>query len=624
MVELETLRHSCSHVMAAAISDLHPSARFGVGPAVEGGFYYDVLFDEPIGPGDLEAIEARMRKIRKKKQRFVRHEWDFEQARTFFESRGQAFKVELIDLLRARGSTAVVKEVGDANLLETGDAAAGLSVYQLDQFYDLCRGPHVEHSGQVGVFKLHRLAGAYWRGDERNPQLQRIYGLCFPTQKQLEAELERLEQIKLRDHRRIGKEMDIFHLSPEVGSGLPLWLPNGAAIRDELEALARDKERRAGYRRVSTPHITHEALYFQSGHLPYYAEDMYAPIEIDEKRYYLRPMNCPHHHHIYLSRPRSYKDLPYRIAEYGQVYRYEKSGGLSGTMRSRGFCQNDAHIYCTHAQAKEEFKAVMRMHAEYYDLFKIEDFYMRLSLPDYSKLDKYVEAPEKWLAALDLIRQAMRESGLPYVEEEGEAAFYGPKVDFIIKSAMGVPNAISTNQLDFLASERFGLTYTGADGEDHPVYVIHRAPLGSHERFIAFLTEHYAGRFPIWLAPEQAVIIPISEKTEAYARALEKRLSDMAVANGTLGLRVLLDASGERMQKKVRLHSIRNVPVLLIVGEQEQKNGEVSVRLRDGRDLGPVPVDRLCKALKMTAETRRDEAFAAALAPNAVGAARST
>ncbi|MFW5660065.1 MAG: threonine--tRNA ligase [Oceanicaulis sp.] len=624
MVELETLRHSCSHVMAAAISDLHPSARFGVGPAVEGGFYYDVLFDEPIGPGNLEAIEARMRKIRKKKQRFVRHEWDFEQARTFFESRGQAFKVELIDLLRARGSTAVVKEVGDANLLETGDAAAGLSVYQLDQFYDLCRGPHVEHSGQVGVFKLHRLAGAYWRGDERNPQLQRIYGLCFPTQEQLEAELERLEQIKLRDHRRIGKEMDIFHLSPEVGSGLPLWLPNGAAIRDELEALARDKERRAGYRRVSTPHITHEALYFQSGHLPYYAEDMYAPIEIDDKRYYLRPMNCPHHHHIYLSRPRSYKDLPYRIAEYGQVYRYEKSGGLSGTMRSRGFCQNDAHIYCTHAQAKEEFKAVMRMHADYYDLFKIEDFYMRLSLPDYSKLDKYVEAPEKWLAALDLIRQAMRESGLPYVEEEGEAAFYGPKVDFIIKSAMGVPNAISTNQLDFLASERFGLTYTGADGEDHPVYVIHRAPLGSHERFIAFLTEHYAGRFPIWLAPEQAVIIPISEKTEAYARALEKRLSDMAVANGTLGLRVLLDASGERMQKKVRLHSIRNVPVLLIVGEQEQKNGEVSVRLRDGRDLGPVPVDRLCKALKMTAETRRDEAFAAALAPNAVGAARST
>jgi threonyl-tRNA synthetase len=611
--QLHVMRHSCAHIMAAAIREIWPTAKFGVGPVIDNGFYYDVLFPEPINLDDLEQIARVMRKLQGQKERFVRRNVSIEEALAVMQERSQDFKVELLHLLRERGSTAVSEETGDADIAEEADRPDHVTLYQVGDFVDLCRGPHVEFSSQIGHFKLHALAGAYWRGSERNPQLQRIYGLCYATEDEVRAEIERLEQVKQRDHRRIGKDLDIFHLSREVGSGLPLWLPNGAAMRDELEFLARDEERKAGYQRVVTPHIANEKLYYQSGHLPYYNEDMYAPMEIEGDKYYLRPMNCPHHHHIFLSRPKSYRDMPVRLAEYGQVYRYEGSGALSGLMRTRGFCQNDAHIYCRYDQAMQEFIDVMNMHARYYRMFEISDFYMRLALPDLGKLEKYADAPEQWRVAIDIIRAAMRNTGLQYREAKGEAAFYGPKVDFIIKSAIGTENAISTNQLDFLASKRFGLTYIGEDGKEHPVYVIHRAPLGSHERFVAFLIEHYGGNFPIWLAPVQVVIVPISDRHLGYANKIQATLRAERLFTASVGVRVEVDATSERMQKKVRSATLRKIPVILVVGEKEEKLGTVSVRLRSGRDLGQVEVPRVIEALKLAVEGRDDAVFGARL-----------
>ncbi len=609
MISIESRRHSCAHVMAAAIQQLWPTAKFGVGPSISNGFYYDVLFPDAIKFDDLATIERLMKKIRREKRNFIHKLWSIDESVNFFTQKKQTFKLELIELLRTRGATSIIEETGDTNVVLDTDTLTELSIYEIDDFVDLCRGPHVENSGQIGQFKLHRLAGAYWRGDERNIQMQRIYGLCYQSKEELLNEINRLEQIKLRDHRRVGKEMKLFHLSEKVGSGLPLWLPNGTAIRDELENLAKECERKAGYLRVSTPHITNEDLYYESGHLPYYKDDMYAPIEIDDKRYYLRPMNCPHHHHIYLSETRSYRDLPLRISEYGQVYRHEKSGSLSGIVRTRGFCQNDAHIYCSLQDAKNEFKQVMIMHACYYDMFGIDDFHMQLSLPDLSKLDKYINEPQKWLDALTIIREAMEESGLPYQEAKGEAAFYGPKIDFLIKTATGVEYTISTNQLDFLATQRFNLTYTGEDGEDHPVYVIHRAPLGSHERFIAFLTEHYGGKFPFWLAPIQLIIIPISDRHLDHARILKEQLQTQRVFNGSLGFRVELDDSSERMQKKIRSATLSKIPILLIIGDDEIKSGSCSIRLRDGTDFGAIKINEIIDVLRQSAEERSDAVF---------------
>ena len=614
MSNIETIRHSCAHVMAAAIMDIWPEAKLGVGPDIDNGFYYDVLFPEPITLEDLTKIEQRMRKIKRGRKRFMMRDMPIDEALKYFGDTKQDFKVELIELLRDRGSTAVAEETGDTNVASENAELDSVSIYEVNGFIDLCRGPHVETSHQISHFKLHRLAGAYWRGNEDNPQLQRIYGLCYETEEELAFEIERLELMKQRDHRRIGKDLDIFHLSQEVGAGLPLWLPNGTAIRDELEHLAKEHERKAGYQRVSTPHITNESLYYQSGHLPFYKDDMYAPIEIDEKKYYLRPMNCPHHHHIYLARPKSHRDLPFRISEYGQVYRYEKSGGLSGTMRTRGFCQNDAHIYCTVDQAKEEFMNVMHMHADFYNLFGIEQFYMRLSLPDLTKLDKYVDQPEKWLKALDIIRDAMEQSGLPYVEAKGEAAFYGPKIDFIVKSAIGTEYAISTNQLDFLATERFDLNYVAEDGTKKPVYVIHRAPLGSHERFIAFLTEHYAGKFPIWIAPLQLNVLPISEKHNDYASKVLSHINDLKVSNGSLGVRASADMSGERVQKKLKMATLKQIPLSLIVGAEEEETNTVTVRMRDGTNFNQIPLADFSTILRDCLENRDDNILTQKLA----------
>jgi threonyl-tRNA synthetase len=601
---VETRRHSAAHLMAAAIKDLYPTAKFGVGPATETGFFYDIALDEPITVEDLPKIEKRMKELRKKKKYFIREEISAEEAIDYMAKEGQDFKVELLELLRDKGSTAIAKETGDESVVGE-DGEATISFYRTGDFVDLCRGPHVDHSGQVGHFKLRSIAGAYWRGDAKNAQLQRIHALAFETKEELDAELLRLEEQAKRDHRKIGKELGLYTIVEEVGAGLPLWLPNGNVIRDELERMGKTEEHKAGYKRVTTPQITKGDLYHRSGHLPYYAEDMYAPMKIDETDYYLKPMNCPHHHMVYAHDQWSYRDLPVRLAEYGNCYRYEASGGLSGLMRVRGFCMNDAHIYCREDQAKDEFLAVMHLHAKYYRMFGIEDFWMRLSLPDMANLDKYVDDAEGWKKALGILKEAMDESGYPYKEVEGEAAFYGPKVDFMVKSVVGTEYAISTNQLDFVATKNFNLNYTDADGEKKPVYVIHRAPLGTHERFIAFLIEHYAGKFPTWLSPVQAVVIPIADRHEDYAAEVKKKMffSDVDTVHG--GIRIETDFASERMQKKIRNAQTKQVPYMLVVGDAEAEAGEVAVRHRDHGDLGTMSVDALIERI---AQEQRDRA----------------
>ncbi len=585
---LELIRHDAAHVLAMAVQALYPGTQVTIGPAIDDGFYYDFAREVPFTPDDLPKIEAKMREIVKADLPTRREVWPRDKAVEHFKSIGENYKAELI---------AAIPEGEDVSIYWHGD------------WHDLCRGPHFASTAKIGdAFKLTKIAGAYWRGDSNTAHLPRIYGTAWRDQKELDAYLTRLEEAEKRDHRRIGKEMELFTFSPDVGAGLPLWMPNGMVIRQELEFLALQEERKDGYFRVATPHITKEALYLRSRHLPYYKDDMYAPLVIDEENYYLRPMNCPHHHMIYLATRHSYRELPLRLAEYAQDYRYEASGGLSGLMRVRGFCQNDAHIYCRFDQAKDEFIRVMHLHARHYNLMNIKDYYMRFSLPDLAKLDKYVDQPDKWLAAAQVIREAMVESGYPFVEAKGEAAFYGPKVDFMIKSVIGTEYAISTNQLDFLATQTFGLTYIGEDGAEHPVYVIHRAPLGSHERFTAFLIEHYAGAFPTWLAPTQARVIPISDKANDYAQTVRQKLFEVPVVNGTGGLRVDIDLAAERMQKKIRDAQLQKIPYMLVVGEREAAEGKVAVRLRSGKDLGPMPLESFIARIKGEAESRKDVA----------------
>ena len=585
---LELIRHDMAHVLAMAVQALYPGTQVTIGPAIEDGFYYDFARDEPFTPDDLPKIEEEMKKIIRAGLPTRREVWPRDQAAAHFKGIGETYKAELIQSIPANED---------------------VSIYWHGDWHDLCRGPHFRTTAEIGeAFKLTKIAGAYWRGDAKNAQLQRIYGTAWRDKKELDEYLHRLEEAEKRDHRKLGRELELFTFSPDVGAGLPLWMPNGMVIRQELEFLALNEERRDGYRRVATPHITKEALYYRSRHLPYYADTMYSPLDIDGENYYLRPMNCPHHHLIYGATRHSYRELPLRLAEYGQDYRYEASGGLTGLMRVRGFCMNDAHIYCREDQAKDEFIRVMKLHARYYDLMNIKEYYMRLSLPDLAKLDKYVDEPEKWLKALDIIRQAMDESGLKYVEAKGEAAFYGPKIDFMIKSAIGTEYTISTNQLDFLATQTFDLKYIGEDGADHPVYVIHRAPLGTHERFTAFLIEHYAGAFPVWLAPIQGRVIPISEKVGEYAQKVLDALFQVPVVNGTAGLRVDIDTSNERMQKKIRDAQLQKIPYMLVVGEREAQEGKVAVRLRSGKDLGPVPLETFITRIKSEAESRRDVA----------------
>lgn len=572
MTTIDHIRHSLAHLLALAVLKKFPDAKLGIGPTIEHGFYYDFLLPESLTPDMLKDFEKEIRSLIKKKLPFSGEKVSPAQAKERLSH--QPFKIELIDEFAQEGKELTIYHTGE-------------------EFFDLCKGGHVENTSEIPLdaFKLTHIAAAYWRGDEKNPQLQRIYGLAFQTKEQLEAHLTMLEEAKKRDHRLLGEQLKLFTFAPEVGPGLPLWLPHGTAIRDAIETYAKKIERQQGYQRVATPHIAKEALYQMSGHIPYYADSMYPPMQLDDGNYYLKAMNCPHTHMIYRAWQHSYRELPIRYAEYGTVYRYELSGTLAGLLRVRGFTQNDAHIYCREDQVEEEFLKVMQLHEFWYkDVFGIKDFYMRLSLPAKDK-EKYVDIPQGWEKAVELVRSAMKKSGLPYQEVEGEAAFYGPKVDFQIKSVIGREETASTNQLDFLATERFNLTYKDSDGKDKPLYVIHRAPLGSHERFIAFLIEHYAGAFPFWMAPVQAKILTISEEVVSYAQKVLQQLEEQEI-------RVELDDRNESIGKKIREGEMQKIPYLVIIGKKEAEEKKIAVRKRSEGDKGTMTIEEFVEIIK--------------------------
>lgn len=580
---LYRIRHTAAHVLAQAVLELYPEAKLGIGPPIEDGFYYD--FDLGVDedgrprtftPEDLEELEQRMRQIIAANHSLHYREVGVEEARDLFQD--QPYKLELIDEL--------VQGVADGNG-EAADDAVVLSTYRHDDFEDLCRGPHVERTGQIpgGGLKLMSVAGAYWRGDENRPMLQRIYGTAWPNKKELKRHLDSLEEARKRDHRQLGRELEIFILDEEIGPGLPLWLPNGNILREELDKLAEEVETKAGYQRVATPHIAKEALYLRSGHLPYFVDDMYPPMEREGTRYYLKPMNCPFHHKIYASKQRSYRDLPLRLAEYGMVYRYEKSGELFGLLRVRAAEQNDAHIYCPEAQFEEEFMAVMDLYQHYFELFGFDRYVMRLSKHDKKGLGKkYVDNERLWLKMEDKVRQILIDGNIPFVEAEDEAAFYGPKIDVQIWSAVGREFSLATNQVDFAQPPRFNLTFVNQEGQEETPLCIHRAPLGSHERFIGFLIEHYAGNFPVWLAPEQVCIIPITDAHHAYAVNLTGQMR-------AKGIRVRADLDSQRMNAKIRQAQLMKVPYMLIIGDREISQETVSLRKRDGLRQDDLPVD---------------------------------
>ncbi|MBE2239550.1 MAG: threonine--tRNA ligase [Caldilineaceae bacterium] len=572
--QLYKIRHSAAHVMAQAVLELHPEAKIAIGPPIDNGFYYD--FDlgrdengkvRTFTPEELEQIEKRMRQIISGKHAFVYRQVDADEARQLFA--GQPYKLELIAGLERGG----IDEYGN----ETQEKPV-ISTYTQDVFEDLCRGPHLEHTGQIPPdgFKLMSVAGAYWRGDENNPMLQRIYGTAWRNKKDLNAHLAMLEEAKKRDHRKIGRELEIFIFDEEVGPGLPLWLPNGGVMITELERLAAETELRAGYQRVKSPHLSKEDLFLRSGHLPYYAESMYPPMELEGVRYYVKPMNCPFHHKIYAAKPRSYRDLPVRLAEYGTCYRYEKSGELFGLMRVRSMQMNDAHIYCSEDQFEQEFMAVIDLYRYYFEVFAIDKFVMRLSTHHRKGLGKkYVDNERLWLKTEDMVRRAMDNGGVPYVEVPDEAAFYGPKIDVQIWSAIGREFTLATNQVDFAVPPRFNLVYTNREGKEETPLCIHRAPLSTHERMIGFLIEHFAGAFPVWLAPLQARVIPITNDHNAYASRLAAELQEA-------GVRVEADLSADRMNAKIRNAQLMKVPYMLVVGDQEMADNTVALRKRDG------------------------------------------
>ena len=552
-LNLSAMRHSASHVMAQAVLHIFPDARLGIGPAIENGFYYDFELPRTLTPEDLPVIAQYMQEIIKSDQEFKRVEVSKDEARRIVAE--QPYKLELID------------DLPDENV----------SLFSQGDFIDLCRGPHVASTGQIKAYKLLSIAGAYWRGDEKRPMLQRIYGTVFNTQPELEAYLLQLEEAAKRDHRKLGKELDIFTFDDEVGPGLPLWLPNGAAIVEEIEKLAREVEFKHGYLRVKTPHITKEALFQRSGHLPYYAESMYPPMELEGVRYYIKPMNCPMHHKIFASRPRSYRDLPLRLAEYGTCYRYEKSGELFGLMRVRSMQMNDAHIYCSEADFEQEFMGVIDLYLEYFKIFNISEYSMRLSTHHRDGLGKkYVDNEALWLKTEDMVRRAMDRNNIPYEEISDEAAFYGPKIDVQVKSAIGREFTLATNQVDFAQAERFDLEFINESGFKERPLIIHRAPLSTHERLVGFLLEHFAGSFPLWLSPVQVMIIPVADRQLEYAGKLETALRGNFI-------RAMLDGRSERMNLKIREAQLKRVPCMLIVGDKEMEAGTVSVRLKSGQ-----------------------------------------
>lgn len=587
MDELQRIRHSCAHILATAVLRLWPDARLDIGPPTEEGFYYDFDLAHRFSPDDFPKIEDEMRKVVKENQVFEKSIKTREEARAYFAEKGQKFKVERL-----------------ADIPE-GEA---ISFFQNGEFVDLCAGPHVMRTGNVKAFKLLKVASAYFRGNEKNPQLQRLYGTAFKNKEELENWLKMQEEAKKRDHRKIGADMGLFAMDPEyVGPGLPLWLPKGTVLVEELEKLAKETEFQAGYVRVKTPHLAKEKMYKTSGHLPYYAESMFPPMELDEnagskreaksetegaqatppptERYYLKAMNCPHHHRIFAAEPRSYRDLPLRLAEYGTCYRYEQSGELFGLMRVRSMNMNDAHLYCTAEQFAEEFRAVNEMYLKYFNIFGLGRYQMRFSTHDPARLgQKFVNEPELWKQTEDMVRQVLVDSGINFVEVANEAAFYGPKIDVQVWSAIGREFTIATNQVDFAVPKRFGLVYKDRDNTEKTPLCIHRAPLGTHERFIGFLIEHYAGNFPLWLAPEQVRVLTLNDDPNliAYGRALVTELRAGWV-------RVEGDFGTDPIKAKIQRAEESKVHTMLVLGNRDLESGQVSVRLHSKGPQGAKP-----------------------------------
>lgn len=566
----QTYWHSSAHLMAEALESMFPGVKLAIGPPVDNGFYYDVDFgDMHFSSEAFEALEKKMLELAKNNSPFVRKEVSKADAMAYFTEKGDPYKLELIEDLQD----------------------GSITFYEQGNFTDLCRGPHIPHTGHIKAVKLLNTAGAYWRGNEKNKQLTRIYGITFPKKSELDEHLERMEEAKKRDHRKLGKELEIYTFDDDVGPGLPLWLPNGGIIIEALEAYAKKTEQEAGYQRVKSPHIAKESMYLKSGHLPYYADSMFPPMEIDGEKYYLKAMNCPHHHKIFKALPHTYKELPLRFAEYGTCYRYEQSGELFGLMRVRSLQMNDAHIYCTEEQFEEEFKGVNALYLKYFEKFGIDKYVMRFSKHNPEKLgQKYIDMPELWEKTENMVRKVLQSMGVSYVEVEDEAAFYGPKIDIQVWSAIGREFTLATNQVDFAQAERFDLSYINEKNEKERPIIIHRAPLSTHERFIGFLLEHYAGNFPTWLAPKQVVVLPISDKYIEYAETVVNFLKKHDI-------RASLDTRAEKAGKKIRDAEIAKIPYMLIVGEKEANEQQVSVRKHGGLDLGAMGIQQLADIL---------------------------
>ncbi len=575
-----TFWHSSAHLMAEAVESMFSGVKFWVGPPVDNGFYYDMdLGDKKMTEEDLAMLEKKMNELAKKNSEYVRKEISKADAEKYFADKGDEYKLDLL------------------SNLSDGE----ITFYTQGNFTDLCRGPHIPNTSFIKAIKLTSTAGAYWKGSEKNKMLTRVYGVTFPSQKQLDEHLLMLEEAKKRDHRKLGKELGIYTMDDDVGQGLIMWMPNGTIIIEELEKLAKETEQAAGYKRVVTPHIAKESMYITSGHLPYYADSMYPPMEMDGEKYYLKSMNCPHHHKIYAAEPKSYRDLPYRIAEYGTVYRYEQSGELFGLMRVRCLHMNDAHIYCTKEQFNDEFRAVNDMYLKYFKIFGIEKYVMRLSLHSPEKLGvKYVNEPELWKETETMVRNVLTESNIPYVEVQDEAAFYGPKIDVQIFSAIGREFTLATNQVDFSQGRSFKLEYTAQDNKTETPLIIHRAPLGTHERFIGFLLEQYAGKLPTWLAPVQVKVLPISDKFLDYAKSVSDKLKKADI-------RSEVDDRNEKIGKKIRDTELLKVPYMLVIGEKEVNEGKVAVRRQGKGDLGTKDADEFIAEIVDEIRTRRAE-----------------
>ena len=572
------LLHSTAHLMAQAVKRLFPKTKVTIGPFLENRFYYDFDVETPFTEDDLLKIEEEMLKISEENLSIVYQTKSQTEAIKFFESINETYKVEIIN------------DLGDDETLK---------VYSQGEFTDLCRGPHVPSTGVIKHFKLLASSAAYWRGDENNQTLQRVYGTSFQNKKDLKKYLLMLEEQKKRDHRKIGKELDLYFFDEEVGPGLPLWTPNGTVLIDELEALANEMETASGYLRVRTPHLTKGELYEKSGHLDHYISSMYSAMDVDGIDYYMKPMNCPHHHKIFANTPKSYRDLPYRLSEYGTCYRYEKSGELFGLMRVRSMQMNDGHIYCTEEQFKNEFIDVCNLYMKYFKIFGIEKYEMRLSLHDPKDLGKkFIDNPTLWKKTEDDVRNALKGAKLKFIESVGDAAFYGPKIDVQVWSSIGREFTLATNQVDFAVPDRFDLNYTDKDGSSKTPLCIHRAPLGTHERFIGFLIEHFGGNFPLWLAPKQVTILPVSDKYNDYAESITKELKSS-------GVRASLDSRSEKIGSKIRDAEMQKINIMIIVGEKEVENQTVTIRRRFVKEQKELSLQEFSKDILSEIKERR-------------------